>query len=138
MKYPHSHPYGGAHILRFTTSTHDEHGQLTKSPEKVRRLNERLAAKVESHLDEISMVKADMQPVRDIDHQLWGDYPGRGGSCSYCPGEGQVRLLVDDILPMAGAGKGDQGCDAGVRKVIVPELNLGQYSWKWSGWHRWS
>lgn len=37
-------PYGGAHLLRFTTSTHDEHGQLTKSPEKVRVLNERLAA----------------------------------------------------------------------------------------------
>jgi len=54
-------PYGGAHILRFTTSTHDEHGQLTKDPQKVRKLNERLSAKVEGHLDEISMVRADLQ-----------------------------------------------------------------------------
>ena len=47
--------------MRFTTSTHDQYGQLTKNPEVVRKLNERLAAKVEDHMDEISMVKADMQ-----------------------------------------------------------------------------
>ena len=54
---PEMAPYGGAHLLRFTTSTHDEHGQLTKSPEKVRKLNERLSAKVEMHSDETSMVE---------------------------------------------------------------------------------
>jgi pyruvate/2-oxoacid:ferredoxin oxidoreductase alpha subunit len=52
---------GGAHIMRFTTFTHLEKGQLTKNPETVRKFNERLAAKVEEYGDEISQVKAYMQ-----------------------------------------------------------------------------
>jgi uncharacterized protein YggL (DUF469 family) len=44
---------GGAHIMRFTTFTHLEKGQLTKNPETVRKLIEKLAAKVEEYGDEI-------------------------------------------------------------------------------------
>jgi 2-oxoglutarate ferredoxin oxidoreductase subunit alpha len=121
-------PYGGAHILRFTTSTHDEHGQLTKAPEKVRKLNQRLAAKVESHVDEIAMVKADLQPgaetlvisygvttraVEDVISNL----RERGKLVS--------ALTIYSLWPVP--EKEIKESLAGIRKVIVPELNLGQY-----------
>jgi hypothetical protein len=34
----------GVYILRFTTFMDDEYGQLTKDPEKIRKLNKRLTA----------------------------------------------------------------------------------------------
>ena len=55
-------PYGGEHIVRFTGSSHDEHGMLTKDPAKVGRLNEHLWRKIEDHHDEIELVSADLQP----------------------------------------------------------------------------
>lgn len=48
-------PIGGPHIVRFTGSTHDEHGFLTKDPVKVGKLNERLRRKIEDHADELEM-----------------------------------------------------------------------------------
>ena len=47
--------------MRFTGSSHDEHGMLTKDPAKVGRLNEHLRRKIEDHADEIEMVDADLQ-----------------------------------------------------------------------------
>lgn len=54
-------PFGGPHIVRFTGSTHDEHGLLTKDPARVGRLNEHLWRKIEDHRDEIELVTADLQ-----------------------------------------------------------------------------
>ncbi len=120
--------YGGAHILRFTTSTHDEHGQLTKQPGKVQQLNQRLRDKVEEHLNEISMLRADMQPGAETLVVSYGVTAGaaedavrkvrkRGGTVS--------SLVVHSLWPVP---EGEIGAALkGVRRVIVPELNQGQY-----------
>ncbi len=50
-------PIGGPHIVRFTGSTHDEHGFLTKDPIKVRKLNEHLRRKIEDHADALEMTQ---------------------------------------------------------------------------------
>jgi 2-oxoglutarate ferredoxin oxidoreductase subunit alpha len=120
--------YGGAHIVRFTTSTHDEYGHLTKNPEKVRKLNERLAAKVESHVDEISMVKADLQPGAQT---LIISYGVTARSVEEAVAAARERdrqvsgLTIYSLWPVP--EKEIQAALASVRKVIVPELNLGQY-----------
>ncbi len=54
-------PVGGRFITRFTGSSHDEHGFLTKDPEKVGRLNEHLRRKIEDHAGELAFAKADLQ-----------------------------------------------------------------------------
>jgi 2-oxoglutarate ferredoxin oxidoreductase subunit alpha len=54
-------PFGGPHLLRFTTSTHDERGYITKDPSKIARLNRHLIDKIEGHQDEIDCVRADME-----------------------------------------------------------------------------
>ena len=51
-------PIGGPHIVRFTGSTHDEHGFLTKDPAKVGRLNEHLRRKIDDHAAELDMARA--------------------------------------------------------------------------------
>ncbi len=121
-------PFGGSHILRFTTSTHDEQGHLTKSPEKVRKLNEHLAAKVNAHVDEISMVKTDKQPSAEILVISYG-VTSRAVEEAINTARNLKRpissLTIYSLWPVP--EKEIKAALTGVRKVIVPELNLGQY-----------
>ena len=122
-------PYGGAHILRFTTSTHDEYGQLTKSPEKVHKLNERLAAKVEMHSDEIAMVKTDMQPGAEtliISYGVTTKAVEEAILAAREMGRRVSSVTIHSLWPVP--EKEIKAALSGVSKVIVPELNLGQYS----------
>jgi len=126
---PGNSPFGGPHLLRFTTSTHDEHGQLTKAPEKVGQLNERLFHKVEAHRDEISMVRADLQTEAEtlvvsygvtalaVEEAVW-QVRQAGGRVS--------SLTVYSLWPVPQAEI--RTSLQGIRRVIVPELNMGQYS----------
>jgi 2-oxoglutarate ferredoxin oxidoreductase subunit alpha len=121
-------PYGGAHILRFTTSTHDEHGQLTKDPEEVRKLNERLSAKVEGHLDEISMVRADLQRGAEtlvISYGVTTRAVEEAIHTAREKGRMVSSLTIYSLWPVP--EKEIKAALAGIHRVIVPELNLGQY-----------
>jgi 2-oxoglutarate ferredoxin oxidoreductase subunit alpha len=121
-------PYGGEHILRFTTSTHDEWGQLTKTPEKVRKLNEHLTAKVEAHVDEISLVKADLQPGADTLIISYGVTAGAVEEAirdARYTGRQVSSLTIQSLWPVP--EKVILGALNGIHKVVVPELNQGQY-----------
>jgi 2-oxoglutarate ferredoxin oxidoreductase subunit alpha len=121
-------PYGGAHILRFTTSTHDEYGHITKSPEKVDRLNQHLAAKVESHLGEISLVNADMQPEAKTLIISYGvTAQAVREAIQIARGRGMLvsSLTIQSLWPVP--EKAIKAALSGVQKVVMPELNLGQY-----------
>jgi len=121
-------PIGGAHIVRFTTSTHDEHGQLSKSPEQVRKLNERLAAKVEAHLDEIAMVKTDIQAGADtllVSYGVTARAAEEAVEIAREAGKRISALIVYSLWPVPEQQIREALAD--VRRVVVPELNLGQY-----------
>lgn len=122
-------PFGGEHILRFTTSTHDERGQLTKSPEKVRRLNERLAGKVEAHVDEISMVKADLQEEAEtlvVSYGVTARAAEEAVRTVRKEGKPISSLILYSLWPVPAQAIRD--ALKGIRRVIIPELNLGQYN----------
>jgi 2-oxoglutarate ferredoxin oxidoreductase subunit alpha len=122
-------PYGGPHILRFTTSTHDEHGHLTKNPEKVRQLNQRLAAKVEQHVDDISMVKADLQPGAEtliLSYGVTARAAEEAVASARRKGRRVSSLVILSLWPVPESEI--RRALVGIRKAIVPELNLGQYS----------
>jgi len=126
---PASSPFGGANILRFTTSTHDEHGQLTKTLDKVRSLNERLAAKVVAHVDEISMVKADLQSGADaliVSYGVTTRAAEEAIDLARKAGKLASSLIIYSLWPVP--EREIKAALRGIRKVIVPELNLGQYS----------
>ncbi len=121
-------PIGGGHIIRFTTSTHDEHGQLTKDPAKVRQLNERLASKVEAHIDELALTRADRQENADT---LVISYGVTSRAVDDAVIEARMRgkaissLVILSLWPIPEMAIKD-AC-RGMRRVIVPELNQGQY-----------
>jgi 2-oxoglutarate ferredoxin oxidoreductase subunit alpha len=121
-------PYGGPHILRFTTSTHDEHGQLTKHPQKVQQLNERLFAKVEQHIDEISLTKPDLQPGAEtliLSYGVTARAAEEAVKLARSHGWRVSSLVIQSLWPIPELEI--RLAMFGVRKVIVPELNLGQY-----------
>jgi len=121
-------PLGGVHLVRFTTSSHDERGRLTKSPVEVNRLNRRLAAKVEDHVDEIAMVRADLQDGARTLVVSYGitSLAAREAIASAreggCPVSG---LAVLSLWPVP--ERELREAMRGVGRVVVPELNLGQY-----------
>jgi 2-oxoglutarate ferredoxin oxidoreductase subunit alpha len=119
---------GGEHIVRFTTSTHDERGQLTKVPEKVSKLNERLSMKVEAHLDEVGLVKADLQAGATelvVSYGVTSRAVEESMRIARAAGRRVSSLTVYSLWPVP--EKEIRAALRGVRKVIVPELNLGQY-----------
>jgi 2-oxoglutarate ferredoxin oxidoreductase subunit alpha len=121
-------PMGGPHIVRFTTSTHDEYGQLSKSPEQVRKLNERLAAKVEMHMDEIAMVKADLQAGAEtlmVSYGVTAQAAHEAVLAARRKGKCVSELVVYSLWPIP--EEHIREALRGVRRAIVPELNLGQY-----------
>ena len=122
-------PFGGPHLLRFTTSTHDERGYLTKDPDKVERLNRHLIAKIEEHAHEIERVRIDAHPEENADVLL----------VSY----GITARAMDEAVRQArGAGRAVSALTLlslwplperalreamrGIRQVVVAELNDGQ------------
>ncbi len=121
-------PLGGVHLVRFTTSTHDERGRLTRSPVEVDRLNRRLAAKVEDHADEIAMVRADLQSDADtlvVSYGITALAAREAIASARETGLAVSGLTVQSLWPVP---EGElRAAMRGVDRVLVPELNLGQY-----------
>jgi len=121
-------PFGGPHLLRFTTSTHDERGFLTKDPQKVGRLNEHLAAKVEAHRQELEMVVADLEPGAET---LLISYGITARSVDEAVREARSRgirisaLKVHSLWPVP--ERALTAAMASHGRVVVAELNHGQY-----------
>jgi 2-oxoglutarate ferredoxin oxidoreductase subunit alpha len=119
---------GGPHIVRFTSSTHDERGYLTKDPEKVDRLNRHLAAKIEALADDIGWVDADLEPGATALIVSYG-VTARSAreAVKLARGEGvKVSLAIVKTLwpvPVRALRTAFQG----IQRVVVAELNLGLY-----------
>ena len=121
-------PMGGTHLLRFTTSSHDERGYLVKSAVEVDRLNRRLASKVEDHMDEIGMVEADLDPGADtvvLSYGITARAVREAVRRRRLAGCAVSSLTVHSLWPVP-EGAIRAGLE-GAKRVVIPELNLGQY-----------
>lgn len=120
-------PFGGPHLLRFTTSTHDERGYLTKDPVKVGRLNEHLMAKILEHSDDISLVREQGDPEAGVLLVSYGitaramDEAVRRASAA---GQAVSALTLLSLWPLPEAAL--RRAMEGKRRVVVAELNDGQ------------
>jgi 2-oxoglutarate ferredoxin oxidoreductase subunit alpha len=120
--------FGGPHLLRFTTSSHDEKGYLTKDPKNLDSLNRHLSAKIDAHIDEISLVKKDLQPGADTLIVSYGIiYPAAQSAVQKAryAGERISLLNVYSLWPVP--EREIRAALEGIKKIIVPELNMGQY-----------
>ena len=120
-------PFGGPHLLRFTTSTHDERGYLTKDPTKVGRLNEHLMSKIVDYRDEITLVREQGDPRADVLLVSYGitaramDEAVRQASAA---GQAVSALTLLSLWPLPEATL--RRAMRGKRRVVVAELNAGQ------------
>jgi 2-oxoglutarate ferredoxin oxidoreductase subunit alpha len=55
-------PFGGPHLVRYSAASYKEDIHRAYRPHELERLNRHLVAKVEDHVDEIVMARADLQP----------------------------------------------------------------------------
>jgi len=122
-------PFGGVHRLRFTTSSHDKAGYLTKNPAALDFLNRHLRAKIEDHLDEIVLVENDLQPGAETLLLSYG-ISARSARAAVLQARAAGRkislMTVQSLWPVP--EEAIRKALEGVRTILVPELNLGQYA----------
>ncbi|MEW6045538.1 MAG: pyruvate flavodoxin/ferredoxin oxidoreductase [Bacillota bacterium] len=120
-------PFGGPHVVRVNTSTHDEGGYLTKDPAKVERLNRHLVAKIEAAAPDVEDVALDLQEGADT---LVVSYGVSARSAADAVREARrlgraVSLaVVHSVWPFPKAAI--TRALAGVLHLVVAELNFGQ------------
>jgi 2-oxoglutarate ferredoxin oxidoreductase subunit alpha len=122
-------PVGGQHLTRFTGSMHNVTGHLTKVPEDIEAKQRHLVAKILENRHLIETVDLDLEEGADtllmahgvngpVCHETVAEVRRRGGRCS--------GMVVESLYP--------EPIDAlqralkGIRKVVLPEMNLGQYA----------
>jgi 2-oxoglutarate ferredoxin oxidoreductase subunit alpha len=120
--------YAGPFIVRFTGSSHDERGYLSKKQRDVGALNTHLAAKIDEHADEIALVESDVQAGAEtliLSYGITARSAAEAVHQARAAGRKVSLLTVYSLWPVP-----EQAIHvalAGVRRVIVPELNLGLY-----------
>ncbi|MHB9150293.1 MAG: transketolase C-terminal domain-containing protein [Thermoleophilia bacterium] len=121
-------PIGGPHLVRYTTSMHDERAFLTADSEVIARMMEHLERKILDHQDEIARVDWDPQEGATTLILAYGvaARSAREAAARVRAQGGRVSLLVlKTLFPVPEAAIG--AALAGIERVVVPEMNLGQY-----------
>ncbi len=115
-------------MARYTTSTHDQSGYLTTKPQVIQEMIDHYAAKIEQATGDISRVRPDLQEGADT---LVVSYGVASRSAAVAIREARRRgrkvssLVLQTLWPVP--EKAIASAMAGVRKIVVPEMNLGQY-----------
>lgn len=127
---PRFSPIGGAHITRFTGSSHDEQGFLTKDPAQVGRLNEHLRRKIEDRQAEIDLTRADLDPAAATLFVSYG-ITARGQAAAVhearAAGRAVSALTLQTLWPVPEAAILAAVAQTPPRRIVVAELNLGDY-----------
>ena len=119
---------GGDQITRFTTSSHDEAGYLTSSPEVIQRMIDHYAAKIESAEEDIALVKQDIEADAET---LMISYGITSRSVAVAvkkmreQGYKVSSLTLQSLYPVPRTALSK--ALAGIKRVVVPEMNMGQY-----------
>ena len=120
--------FGGEHIARFTTSTHDKAAYLTSSPTVIQEMIDHYAAKVDAAADELALVKEDFQDGADILIISYG-ITSRSATVAVHAARAQgvkvSALSLQTLYPVPRAAM--TSAMRGMKKIIVPEMNMGQY-----------
>jgi 2-oxoglutarate ferredoxin oxidoreductase subunit alpha len=120
--------FGGERIARFTTSTHDKTAYLTTNPAVIQEMIDHYAAKIDENADAMALVKEDMQAGAET---LVVSYGIISRSVAVAVKEARSQgikvssLVLQTLWPVP--RKAITAACRGVKRVIVPEMNMGQY-----------
>ena len=119
---------GEPRIVRFTGSSHDERAFLTKAPAQVGALNRHLTEKIEAHRDEIELVKADLEhgaKTLVISYGITARAMEDAILEARSKGAAVSALTIQSLWPVPETKI--RAARPGVERVVVAELNLGEY-----------
>ncbi|MBI4879718.1 MAG: pyruvate flavodoxin/ferredoxin oxidoreductase [Planctomycetes bacterium] len=120
--------FGGEHVARFTTSTHDQRAFLTSDPAAIQRMIDHYETKISAAEEELTLLKRDFQEGAEDLCVSYG-VTSRSVAAALKEARGRGRrvssLVLQTLWPVPEAALRAALC--GVRRVIVPELNMGQY-----------
>jgi 2-oxoglutarate ferredoxin oxidoreductase subunit alpha len=120
--------FGGPHIARYTTSTHDQTALPTSKPAVIQEMIDHYAAKIDAAADDIALVKRDFQENAET---LIISYGITSRSVAVAVRETRERgikissLVLQTLWPVP--ERAIVAALAGIWRVIVPEMNMGQY-----------
>ena len=121
-------PFGGGPIVRFTTSTHDKAGNMTSDPVVVQQMIDHYRAKIDAAAESISMYKNDLQEGADtliISYGVTSRSVKVALEMARARGRKVSSLVLQTLFPVP--ERAIRSALKNVRKVIVPEMNMGQY-----------
>jgi len=121
--------FGGEYVARYTTSTHDRAAYLTTDPAVIQEMVDHYSAKIENAADDIALVRRDPQEGADVVVISYGII-SRSAAVAVRRARAEGRrvssLVLKTLWPVP--EKEIRAAMAGVKKVIVPEMNMGQYA----------
>jgi 2-oxoglutarate ferredoxin oxidoreductase subunit alpha len=120
--------FGGPHVTQYTTSTHNKDGFLTADPEVIQEMIDHYIAKIEAVADEIALYKKDMEEGADILIISYGVISRSVSVAVSVLREGGIKvssLVLQTLFPVPESVI--KAALTGVQKVVVPEMNMGQY-----------
>jgi len=121
-------PFGGEHIARYTTSSHDHGGYLTSSPEVIQQMIDHYIAKIESAADDLTLVKRDLEPgarTLVVSYGVTSRAAAVAVRAARRRGSKVSHLVLQTLYPVP--GNAIREAMEGVERVVVPEMNMGQY-----------
>lgn len=121
-------PVGGKHILRFTTSMHDDRGIITKKPAAVDKTGRHFNEKIMAHHDELELVEFDKQAGAEtliVAYGVTARSMREAATQARAAGKRVSTLTIYSLWPIP--ERALREAMSGVTRIVVVELNLGQY-----------
>ena len=120
--------FGGDRVVRYTTSTHDETAYLTTKPDVIQRMIDHYIAKIDAAADDMALYKLDEQDGADtlvVSYGITSRSAAVAVAQARAAGKKISSIVIQSIWPVP--QKALKAAMAGKKKVIVPEMNMGQY-----------
>jgi len=120
--------FGADRVTRHTTSTHDQAGYLTSDPRVIQEMIDHYFAKIEDAIDDIVQIKQDFQKGAQtlvISYGVTSRSVAVAVEAARSRGIKVSSLVLQTLWPLP--EKVIRSAIATVKKVIVPEMNMGQY-----------
>jgi 2-oxoglutarate ferredoxin oxidoreductase subunit alpha len=120
--------FGGEHIARYTTSTHDKAAYLTTDPSVIQEMIDHYTAKIEDAEDDLTLAREDFQEGAEtliISYGITSRSAAVAVQQARSRGTAISSLVLQTLFPVP--KKAILSAMRTVKKVIVPEMNMGQY-----------
>ena len=120
--------FGGKYIARFTTSTHDKNANMTANPAIIQEMIDHLKGKIDSAAENLAMYKEDFQKDAETLIISYGITSRSVNQAVKMAREKGIRissLILQTLFPVP--EKSIKSALVNIKKVIVPEMNMGQY-----------